>query len=159
MSDTIGSTQTYIPVEGFHVPGCARVGDLCICDPDGSEAQRHLDFLRQLRRRNVLDQAEVWFDRDGVEHRLGDLDLSHKVNILRFLKRRAPRLKFGYELRLATGVQPSGEAATDGFHQMLDQLAEQPTDEWFEQLPLVVELRRQVAAADHVEVREEDLQW
>lgn len=37
-------------------------------------------------------QTEVWIDRQGVEHRVDEMSVRYKANVIRFIERRAPRI-------------------------------------------------------------------
>jgi hypothetical protein len=93
-----------------------------------------------------LYQAEVWVAQDGRELPLTAMTPEHRRNLLAFLRRNAARLKLSAEWDLALGPQPSGDAASDCFDSMCDQIARTPAAEWLEEQPLVGRLRELVEA-------------
>lgn len=112
----------------------------CICDPHGDKARQLARFIEKDRRRSVLWQDEVWFDRSGAEFRLEDLSLRWKRNILSFLEARASNLHMQWIAQTALGPQPSGEAASDAFGRMLDEAMSESPTKWLYQTPLVERL-------------------
>lgn len=114
--------------------------EYCICDPHGTKHRALVLAVEKDRRRSVLWQDEVWFDKSGSEFRLEDLSLRWKRNILAFLDARAPMLQASWLARTCLGPQPSGEAATDAFDQMLDEAMSESPTKWLYQTPLVERL-------------------
>lgn len=146
------SVQTELPV--VHTPACAFAGkafdrysadhEWCCCDPDGSRAQAILDYLVRSQKARVLHQRRHWWPKGATEPiRVKDMSVRYKRNVLAFLERRADRLKQGAEWELA-GVQMNGEHAQDSIDQMLDVLMRTSTLEWFNDLPLIKRLRRDI---------------
>jgi hypothetical protein len=41
----------------------------------------------------TLEQEEMWYGQDGFPYRVTDMETSHVVNVLAFLRRRAPQLQ------------------------------------------------------------------
>lgn len=99
---------------------------------------------------SYLHQTENWRDRQGVEHRLADLDTRHLENIVGMLERNADGLmmrdmaaELAYlsrAIRTVTGeitnMLPQGEMAQDAYQNELDQRAADPSG-WLHRTPLV----------------------
>lgn len=96
--------------------------------------------------RNDLYQDEVWITKDGHTLRLVDMTPEHRQNLLAWIRRNSSRLKLSAELSLCTGPEPSGDAASDCFDSMFDEVLRTPAAQWIEEQPLVVRLRELVAA-------------
>lgn len=92
------SVQT--DISAYHGDSCRFAGmpfsrrsrdhEHCCCDPDGSRAQAHADFMRRYTRRNVLSQTELWWPKgapDDAPIRVEDMSLQYKKNLLAFLER------------------------------------------------------------------------
>jgi hypothetical protein len=95
---------------------------------------------------NCLYQAEVWTTKDGREIALGDMTPEHRRNLLAWIRRRAEQLKWSAELRICAGPGPSGDAASDCFDAIFDEMLRTPAAEWIEEQPLVARLRELVDA-------------
>lgn len=151
-----GSVQT--DIGAYHTGGCRFAGlpisgrasldhEHCCCDPDGSKAQAHLEFMRRYERRNVLSQTELWWPKgapDDQPIRVEDMSLRYKKNLLAFLERRADHLKFRYELDMVSGPQPSGDGARDLFDRELTGVLEAKPVTWLYSMPFVENLERLV---------------
>lgn len=92
----------------------------------------------------LLEQDVWWKPKDGDPVRVEEIDDRWRGNLIRFLERRAERLKFKYELSLITGPQPSGDMACDAFDSACSALFDQSALEWLRDQPLY---RRLNAAA------------
>lgn len=101
----------------------------------------------------LLDQTEVWFDRDEQPHELIDMSPRYKANVINFLVRRARLMEFNYSLREAlwlTHMEPMmGEMAFDSVENAIfadqDKRFKNPAA-WLWSTPLLRELEWQVAA-------------
>jgi hypothetical protein len=69
----------------------------------------------------LLNQSEFWWDKNGVRHRVREMEPTHRYNCLRLLERGATRSGKRYSWGfLASGMGPlgpSGDAACDAFEQ------------------------------------------
>lgn len=85
---------------------------------------------------NLLDQTEVWVNREGEEIRVDEIDARYAANICRFLERRAVGIFFHYNLdRLVRLPMDMGEEAE---RSVLDHMDEQSRDPvgWLREKPL-----------------------
>lgn len=59
----------------------------------------------------ILDQAEVWVDKEGKEHRIAEMTGRYALNVYNYLKSRAPVVGFRYGLYLISLPMPPEESA------------------------------------------------
>lgn len=59
----------------------------------------------------ILDQAEVWVDKEGTEHRITEMSGRYALNVYNYLKSRAPVVGFRYGLYLISLPMPPEESA------------------------------------------------
>jgi hypothetical protein len=92
----------------------------------------------------LLKQGIWWRMRTSEEEfaptaaiRIEHMDHEHRLALLAFLRRNAARYKLHADWAMASGPQPSGDAACDAFEAACDQLWGTPDDEWIEGRPLV----------------------
>lgn len=69
--------------------------------------------------------------------RIEHMHHEHRLALLAFLRRNAARYKLRADWAMASGPQPSGDAACDAFEDACDQLWGTPDDDWIEDQPLV----------------------
>lgn len=97
---------------------------------------------------SLLEQAEWWRMRDpsadpgtrpapAVPIRLEDMDHTHRLGLLGFLRDRAEHFKARADWRMAAGPGPSGDAACDAFDAACDEQWGTSAAEWLERQPLV----------------------
>lgn len=127
--------------------------------PGGSEADyhRYLDMETEREREqrlraqsaeealvgilDALADGTYWIGQSKKKIKIEKLTKQHAENIVGWLERRAGVLHEFYCLLLATGPQPSGEAASESFNADFDRLNEQDPKEWLNETPLVQNLR------------------
>lgn len=69
----------------------------------------------------ILDQAEVWVDREGKEHRIAEMTGRYALNVYNYLKSRAPVVGFRYGLYLISlPMPPEDSAAFDDVEAAMD---------------------------------------
>lgn len=100
---------------------------------------------------HILEQDSVWLPYGADKPvRLKLMEPSHVANLLAFLERRKQLMKQKieeYYWKVAY-LHDGGEMAQDSLDRIADDLIEQSTDEWFEEQPLIIELRRLKAKYD-----------
>lgn len=47
---------------------------------------------------HFLDQDEIWTDKEGNQHRIDEMSVRYKANVVAFLERRAVSMEFNYSL-------------------------------------------------------------
>lgn len=69
----------------------------------------------------ILDQAEVWVDKEGREHRIEEMSGRYALNVYNYLKSRAPVVGFRYGLYLISlPMPPEDSAAFDDVEAAMD---------------------------------------
>jgi hypothetical protein len=91
-----------------------------------------------------LEQTEFWFGQDRRPYRIEDMEQSHRVNVLAFLRRRVDSLATS---RLWREFVEMEDAPDDVLKQWSNQLESSPLD-WLNSRPLVRALEAAVAAHD-----------
>jgi len=98
----------------------------------------------------LLGQKKVWIDKQGVKHKVKDIDAGYAANIIRFLERRANSIKFATDLAIIEEVSgpmgPGGDAANDALDAEIDRLWAEDPKEWLHRQPLLVALNKRAAA-------------
>lgn len=94
--------------------------------------------------RSLLDHLEQVTYWNG--ERLRSMEPEHKRNLLAWLMKHADSLKTAEENRFMSGPMPSGDAATDGFDDVMGELLDKDSHEWLDEKPLVVRLRELIRA-------------
>lgn len=112
---------------------------------DHIEVQREASELRR-KQAGVLEQDELWWDKEGLAHRVTEMEQSHRINTQKFLRRRINSLAMREYLRtmdfadMANGDMASLALETEAGH-MLDLSMKGPEDlelvEWLEAKPLM----------------------
>lgn len=89
------------------------------------------------------ERGLIWTMLDGTKIALEDMDYDHKKNVLALLRRRAPTLKFQYDMKLLTETpMPNPDTiAYDMVERALDEEWEIPPEVWIEDHPYVVRLK------------------
>lgn len=102
----------------------------------------------------LLFQDEIWVAKDGRQIRLTDMDSSHRINLLGFLRRRAVHLqKAAYYHHCMFGLG-SVEDPSDGVWAAQVEAEHEffrSPEEWVELQPLVIKLREWVDATTATE--------
>jgi hypothetical protein len=95
----------------------------------------------------LKDQRIWWVSKDGTPHKIAEMALQHKRNLLAFLERHADALKMKEEWALISGF---GADLSDGVADALDQIQDEmnatPTTKWLRKLPLIKALRKSIKA-------------
>lgn len=109
---------------------------------------------------DCLEQGKYWRPKDSDEFvLLEDMTTSHLVNLRAWLLRRAPRIKYNYEMYMISLISgplgPRGEMACDAVDSMMDELALTSAEQWMSELPLLQAISgiirtREAAAAQQV---------
>lgn len=94
----------------------------------------------------TLFQGETWTDATGTEHRIDEMSARYCRNVIAFLDRQAQRIAFAVGFAMASGPQPTGEAANDCFDAAMADL-DDPV-RWLHGTTLVEALRRQADNPD-----------
>lgn len=82
-----------------------------------------------------------WTTKDGRTMRIGDMDRSHRENLLAYLERHAVSAKNRYVWWLHMQPWPTSDMALDRFAREVDAADEQDAVEWLNDLPFVKALR------------------
>ena len=97
----------------------------------------------------TLRQGEWWYGQDGFPYRVAEMELSHVVNTLRWLRRRANtlRLQHHWDEFLEYSDLPDCDAGPAAERAFVQWLGAQPTLDvdpvaWLELTPLVKALKR-----------------
>lgn len=105
---------------------------------------RALLLTEEARKRLLND--EIWVDRQGVKHRVKDLEPNHANNIIKMFERIANALHQGACAEFTLSECPfGGEMATDSWYQMADETFEMSPMEWLIEQPLYKALQRQAS--------------
>jgi hypothetical protein len=94
---------------------------------------------------SILEQDEVWLPYGATKPvKLKDMAPGHIANLIRFLERKKRMLKNATDLYWAhvAGTHDGGEMAQDALDNIAERLLEQDLDEWFEERPLIIKLRK-----------------
>lgn len=101
----------------------------------------------------LKDQKVWWVSKDGTAHKIAEMALSHRRNLLAFLERNADGLKMKEEWALISGF---GGELSDGVADALDQIQGEmeatPSTKWLRKLPLVKALRKSIKADEEAAV-------
>lgn len=100
---------------------------------------------------HILNQDKVWLPYGADKPmKLKDMEPSHVANLLAFLerKKRTMKQKVEYYWMMVAAHHDGGEMAQDSLDSIADRLINQSADEWFNEQPLIVELRRLKAKYD-----------
>lgn len=92
-----------------------------------------------------LYEGDVWVGADGVGVPVEDMTGRHAANAYHFALRQASEVLTRIQWSMAMGPQPSGDVASDGFDNALEELygyTEDP-EAWIVRTPLLVALARQ----------------
>lgn len=89
----------------------------------------------------VLDQREVWIDKDRNTVTLDDMSPRYARNLIAWLNRRADRILLAAQMRLSRdAAAPHGDMAQDALDGALDNLLRANAEEWLEEQPLMQRL-------------------
>lgn len=94
---------------------------------------------------SVLDQQDTWTDREGVQHRIADMEPRYCRNVYGFLMRQADALAGAYGWYLCSTPMPDADTAAfdhvmDAFDHEMDQMRAHP-EAWLSGKPLLRALR------------------
>lgn len=97
----------------------------------------------------LLDQADVWVDRNEVRHQIAEMDGRYALNVYNWLKSRAMQIGFHYALNLAGMRLPDEDTVaylhvTDAIEREQARISEDP-ESWIKDKPLMRALIARVA--------------
>lgn len=98
---------------------------------------------------HLLDQGEIWIDKEKVEHRIEDMDGRYASNTYNYLKRSHKQIAQQYLLHLMDLRGPEGEMASEAFEQAIEVEIDKITQApflWLLDKPLMKALARRVLA-------------
>lgn len=106
----------------------------------------------------TLEQETMWYGQDGYPYRIEDMEQSHRINVVNFLRRRAVHM---YERKLWREFRQMEGAPEDVFDQWMTQnersLPQGPED-WLNSTPLIRALERAIKVYDSIEPDKEALE-
>lgn len=96
---------------------------------------------------HLKDQKTWWVSKDGTVHKIAEMALQHKRNLLAFLERHAEALKMNEEYALISSFpdHPS-DGVADALDGIMNEMDATPTTKWLRKLPLVKALRKSIKA-------------
>lgn len=98
-------------------------------------------------------QHTWWVSKDGRVHKIAEMALSHRRNLLAFLERNAAGLKMNEEWALVSGFGADlSDGIADALDQIQDEMAATPSTKWLRKLPLVKALRKSIKADEEAAV-------
>lgn len=98
----------------------------------------------------TLEQEEMWYGQDGFPYRVAEMELSHVVNVLAFLRRRAIQLaaqRDWHDLRDAAFTYENGRPIDVHIE---NSVGDDPAA-WLERRPLVKALKYELLLRDTVD--------
>lgn len=95
----------------------------------------------------LIDQGEWWQPKVGPMVRIATMTDTHRLHLMRWLERRAPSMATLMMWNMASGPQPSGDAACDGFEAEMNFLQDRPV-EWLRTTELYRALARGLPSPD-----------
>jgi hypothetical protein len=95
----------------------------------------------------LIDQGEWWQPKVGPMVRIATMTDTHRLHLMRWLERRAPSMATLMMWNMASGPQPSGDAACDAFEAEMDLLQDHPV-EWLHTTELYRALARGMPSPD-----------
>lgn len=89
----------------------------------------------------TLEQEEMWYGQDGKPYRVAEMETSHVVNVLAFLRRRADSL-----VRHEAWYEVNRAPLDDQLHILLRwrRVIEDDPAAWLERRPLIAALEREL---------------
>ncbi|MEV7470441.1 hypothetical protein AB0O20_28650 [Streptomyces kronopolitis] len=101
---------------------------------------------------DILQQAETWTDRNGIEHRLDDMEPRYCGNVVAFLHRQAEQIAFHVALGLATCSLPDEDtqaylSVTASIDEETDRIMRDPAA-WLLDTPLIKALLKRAGQGD-----------
>ena len=101
----------------------------------------------------LKDQRTWWVAKDGTVHRLAEMTLSHRRNLLAFLERNAEALKTSEEWALiSTFPEHMSDGVADALDQIQGEMESTPAGKWLRRLPLGKALRKSIKADEEAAV-------
>lgn len=96
---------------------------------------------------DTLEQTEMWYGQDGLPYKLTEMEQSHRVNVVNFLRRRAGQLQYhSWRLELHY-MRNAPDDVADAWGRELPNSSE----EWLENRPLMQELTRLIKLHDSIQ--------
>jgi hypothetical protein len=127
---------------GMTLAEVSLVHEHCICDPHGAKARAGKLAYEKYLRRTVLYQDEVWYPREGDSVRLDEMSLRWKLNLVRFLERRAPQLQRSYLTNTEMSLIGAAEHAADQVMAEVQQDWELAPTTWLYRTPFMLRLEQ-----------------
>lgn len=101
---------------------------------------------------DTLEQEEWWYGQDGFPYRVAEMESSHRVNVLNFLRRRADNLWARALWRERRELEDAPEDVMRSWERdAASQVAADPL-EWLNSKPLVKSLRYWILLQDSYDV-------
>lgn len=93
----------------------------------------------------TFDQDEIWIDKQGIEHRVDDMNIEYVKNVLVFLQNGAERFRWAYRMQHAAVAYDEASAPGPSW----DPAAfNQHARRWLLDLKLVKRLQRRIVIAE-----------
>jgi hypothetical protein len=96
---------------------------------------------------DTLEQEEWWYGQDGYPYRISEMEQSHRINVLAFLRRRAKNLYDRHQWQEFRFMQ---DAPEEVFTEWMRGISSDPV-EWLNKMPLMQALERAVREHDTVD--------
>jgi hypothetical protein len=98
----------------------------------------------------LLDQKEIWVDRQGVSHKVAEMDPRYAGNVVRFLERQAEGIADRYCFAMLSVPLPDGgteayDIVTSDFERTMDEVLDDSRS-WLQRTPLVRALTERAKA-------------
>lgn len=99
----------------------------------------------------TLEQTEYWYGQDGFPYRLTEMEQSHRINVLAFLRRRARNIYERHQWAELKVMETAPDDVFAGWEAENERRLNSDPVEWLNSMPLMQELERLVKAEDTID--------
>lgn len=93
----------------------------------------------------TLEQEEMWYGEDGFPYRIEDMEQSHRINVVNFLRRRAENIYLRHQWVEARMMANAPDDVQDAYDAEMRRTLNDKPEEWLMRRPLIQALQRAIA--------------
>lgn len=93
----------------------------------------------------ILEQEEMWYGQDGFPYRIEDMEQSHRINVVNFLKRRAQNIYLRHQWAEFMQMYHAPQDVFDSWMSANMYTINDDPEEWLMRRPLIQALQRAIA--------------
>lgn len=99
----------------------------------------------------TLEQEEMWYGEDGFPYHIEDMEQSHRINVVNFLKRRAQNIYLRHQYAEMCMISRAPDDVQMAYEAKMRRLLDDDPVEWLMRRPLMQALQRAISRHNTVD--------